>query len=561
MNSDQHENTPLEDTPEPDVRRHKFRMDLVWVIPIVAALVGAVLVVKAVIAKGPAVTIRFVSAEGVEAGKTRIKYKDVDVGKVRSIQLSEDLTHVTVTADMVPEVSDYLTGSTRFWIVRARVTASQISGLGTLFSGVYIGIDPGKEGQPARHFEGLESPPVVTMDMPGRHFNLRADRLGSLDIGAPVYTRQIKVGQVVSYQLKADGSAVDVRIFIQAPYDQKVNRRTRFWNASGLDVKVDSNGVQINTESLTTLFSGGVAFETSASLRPAEPPGENHIFQLYNSYDQINEPSYSHKAYLMAYFEDNVRGLNVGSPVEFRGIKVGEVSDLRLAFDQEKLNFRVPVLLAIEPERFSMLGQENASENDMFKRLIQKGLRAQLRTGLLLTGQMYVNLSLLPDAPPPSPARESIFPEIPTVPALEEKITTSVVNVLNRLEKVPFDQIGRDMETAVARIKDLLDSNDLQAALSDVRQSLANLETFSGQLNETTAPQLSAVLTEARHAFEKAQETLSAADHLLSADAPVGYELQQTLKELTKAARAVGALADFLERHPNALIYGKGSDQ
>lgn len=544
MNADHFESPPQDNVPEPDVRHRKFRLDLVWVIPIVAVLVGAVLVVKAIMEKGPAVTISFVSTEGVEAGKTRIKYKDVDVGKVRSIQLSKDLTHVMVTADMVPGISSFLTSTTRFWIVRARVTASQISGLGTLLSGAYIGIDPGKEGPPARHFEGLESPPVVTMDMPGRQFNLRADRLGSLDIGAPVYTRQIKVGQVVSYQLKDDGSAVDVRIFIQAPYDQKVTQRTKFWNASGLDVNVGSNGVQIKSESLTTLFSGGVAFETSASLKPAAPPEEDHVFQLYSSYDQINEPSYTHKAYLMAYFEDNVRGLNVGSPVEFWGIKVGEVSDLKLAFDQENLNFRVPVLLAIEPERFSMFGNEDANESDMFKKLIQKGLRAQLRTGLLLTGQMYVNLSFFPDTPPPSPAQATIFPEIPTVAALEEEITTSVVNVLNRLEKVPFDQIGQD----------------LQAALSSLGQSLDNLESFSGKLNSTAAPQLSAAITEARATFEHAQDALAAAEHLLSADAPMSHELQQTLKELTKAARSVGALADFLERHPDALIYGKGTE-
>ena len=560
MNTEDSRNALPENLPQPKVRR-KSNLDLVWLIPIVAALIAAALAVKAITEKGPTITISFVSAEGLEAGKTRIKYKDVDVGKVRSIQLSEDLTHVTVIAEMVPEISSFLTDTTRFWVVRARVTASQISGLGTLFSGVYIGMDPGKQGTSARDFKGLESPPLVTLDMPGRHFNLRADRLGSLDVGSPVFSRQIKVGQVVNYQMNADGTAVDVQIFIEAPHDQRITKQTRFWNASGFDLRLDTKGIQIRTESMIALFSGGIAFETPANLITTASPATDDVFKLYSSYDQIDEPTYTRKLYFVAHFEDTVRGLNVGAPVEFRGIKVGTVTDLKLEFDPVTLSFQVPVLLAIEPERLALLGQEKVAEHGLVEKLIEKGLRAQLRTGSLLTGQLYVNLSFFPDAPPPARIHESAYAELPTVSAPVEEIADSLANILNRFEKFPIEVIGRDLETTVARVRALLGSDDLQVAVTSLSRSLANLETFSGQLNHTAAPQLSAVLEEARNAFSQARKALAATDALLSSDAPLSYELQQTLKELAKAARSVGALADFLERHPDALIYGKGSDQ
>lgn len=560
MNMEDNRDPLPENVPQPKVR-HKSSLDLVWLIPIVAALIAAALAVKAITEKGPTITISFVSAEGLEAGKTRIKYKDVEVGKVRSIQLSEDLTHVTVTAEMVPEISDHLTDSTRFWIVRARVTPSQVSGLGTLFSGVYIGMDPGKQGASARHFKGLESPPLVTLDMPGRYFNLQADRLGSLDIGSPVFSRQIKVGQVVNYKMNADGTAVDVQIFIEAPHDQRITKQTRFWNASGLDLRLDTKGIQIRTESMIALFSGGIAFETPANFISTASPGTDDVFKLYDSYDQIDEPTYTRKFYFVAYFEDTVRGLNVGAPVEFRGIKVGTVADLKLEFDPATLSFRVPVLLTIEPERLAVPGQEKVAEDGLVEKLIKKGLRAQLRTGSLITGQLYINLSFFPDAPPPAQAHQSAYAELPTVSAPVEAIADSLAKILNRFEKLPIEAIGRDLETTVARVRALLGSDDLQAAVTSLNRSLANLETFSGQLNRTAAPQLSAVLDEARNAFSQARKALAATDALLGADAPLSYELQQTLKELAKAARSVGALADYLERHPDALIYGKGSDQ
>ena len=249
----------LESLPQAVIQRKK-QISIVWLVPIVAILIGGWLAYKGLTEKGPEVTISFKSAEGLEAGKTKLKYKDVEIGQVQTIRFDADLSKVLVTAELVKEAEPFLTKSTRFWVVCPRVTASGVSGLGTLFSGAYIGMDPGKEGPSTKKFEGLEEPPVVTRDMPGRNFLLRATTLGSLDIGSPVYYRQLQVGQVISYDLDKTAQSLLIKVFINAPQDELVYKNTRFWNASGFDLKLDAGGLKNNTQSLVSIMLGGIAF-------------------------------------------------------------------------------------------------------------------------------------------------------------------------------------------------------------------------------------------------------------------------------------------------------------
>jgi len=567
MSSDEINPLVLEDIPHPKVNASR-RLSLVWAVPLIAALIALGLAVRFYLEKGPTIAIDFASAEGLEAGKTRIKYKDVDVGRVESIQLDDGLTHVRVTASMVPEIEPYLTATARFWVVRARIGAGEVSGLGTLFSGVHIAMDPGKEGDEVRHFAGLETPPVVALDTAGTYFNLRAAKLGSIDIGAPVYFRQIKVGQVVHFEMEPDGRAVNVTVFIRAPHNERVNQNTRFWNASGLDVTVDPNGVRIDTQSILTLIEGGIAFETPTNLGSGGPvDAKRHIFTLFASYDRINEPTFARKLYFLAYFDGTVRGLTVGAPVEFRGIKIGEVIDLKLQFNADDTSFRIPVLCAIEPDRIELKGEDvdfgggKADEIAMIAKLVHKGLRAQLRTGVLLTGQLYVNLDIYPDADPAEMGHVGEYPTLPTVPEPVQEIATSLTDMLNRLEKLPLEQIGKDLGATVSHAKRLMGSKDLTEAVVALNASLKQLQLFTAELNHELTPQMSALLEQSRQAMASGQGALSAAEKVLNADAPLTYELNQTLKELARAARAVSALADLLERNPQALIYGKGESQ
>jgi paraquat-inducible protein B len=550
-----------EDVPQPDVRLPR-RIGLIWLVPIVAAVIGVILAVKVISEKGPTITIDFASAEGLTAGKTKIKYKDVEVGRIQGIQLVGDLSRVKITASMVPEIEPYLTGTTRFWIVRARVAAGEVSGLGTLFSGAYVAMDPGQEGENKRNFVGLEEPPVVKMDSAGTYFHLRAEKLGSLNLGSPVYFRQIKVGQVAGYQMQPKGGAIDIRIFVQSPHDERVNQNTRFWNASGLDFAMDTNGVRVKTESILTLLDGGVAFETPANMVSGGPvDNDKHVFVLYDNYDQIDEPVYTRRVYFMAYFDETVRGLNVGAPVEFRGIKIGEVVDVNLEFNMRDVTFRIPVLCYIEPERIKVISENVASEDELLAELVRKGLRAQLRTGVILTGQLYVNLSIYPDAKPEKLRYVYGYPELPTVPEPVTEIASSLMHILSRLEKLPFEKIGADLSATVHHANRLMGSEDLTAAVGALRVSLDQLQQFIAELNTRIAPGFSEAIEQSRLAMKSGQQALSAAEKLLSEDSPFGHQLSETLKDLARAAHAIGALADMLERNPQALIYGKGADK
>jgi paraquat-inducible protein B len=525
-------------TPEAIVKTKKsFSFSLVWLVPVVAALIGGWLVYKALSEKGPTITITFQTAEGLEAGKTKIKYKDVEVGQVESIELSKDLSHVIVTAELVKGAAKHLTENTRFWVVRARVAAGEVSGLGTLFAGAYIGIDPGKPGKKARSFKGLEFPPIITAGLPGRHFVLRAERLGSLDVGSPVLYRQIKVGQVVAYELEKNGKHVDIKIFIHGPHHEVVRENTRFWNASGLDVAVDAGGIRVNTESFVTMMFGGIAFDTPVSLESGAQAKEDHVFKLYESREKIYEKQYVTKRYWLLYFDGSVRGLSVGAPVEFRGIQIGEVVDVKLELDPVELALRIPVLVEYEPERITWI---RMPKGDMDRKrrmeiLVERGLRAQLKTGSLITGQLLVEFDFHPDAPPAKINWEGKYPEIPTVPTPMQEITTGLARIVNKVDNIPLEQIGKD----------------LQGTMANLNKTSAELQKLVQKLDDNVAPAATATL-------EQAQTTLIKVDKLLNAESPTGYELKRALGELADAGRNLGILADYLERHPESLVYGKG---
>jgi paraquat-inducible protein B len=516
MMIEQNSNKPDFEEPPEAVVRTRRQFSIVWVVPLVAALIGAWLAYRAISEMGPTINITFKSAAGLEVGKTKIKYKDVEVGNVEAIGFTEDLSRVIVTAKLIKGAKPYLTEYTRFWVVRPQITAGGVSGLGTLFSGAYIAIDPGKEGVPAREFKGLEIPPVVTTDMPGRHFLLRATRLGSLDIGSPIYYRQIQAGKVVRYELDEDGQALTIKVFINAPHHERVRKNTLFWHASGLDVKVDASGIRIDTESLVTIMMGGIAFDVPTDLETSEPSGpaeEGDVFRLHESRESIYEKTYAQKKYFVLHFNES------------------EVIEIKAEFKQETLTPRIEVLIETEPERWEVVGEVKMDEGKQIERLVEKGLRAQLKTGSLLTGQLFVDLDFHPDAPFAQVIYGERYRELPTIPAPLQQITARVNQLLNKLEKLPIEQIGNDL-----------------------RDTLKHTKLLVQNLDSNFAPAVSTTL-------EQAQKTLASVESVLDSESPSHHELKRALKELAEAARAIRILADYLERHPEALIKGKGTSQ
>jgi paraquat-inducible protein B len=535
----------------PEIKQRRS-FSIVWVVPLVALLIGAWLVFKAVTEKGPTITISFHNAEGLEAGKTKIKYKDVDIGKVEAITIADDLSGVILTAQMDKGAAAFLTEKTQFWVVRARIGAGQVTGLGTLFSGAYIGMIPASEGKSLRHFKGLEKPPIVTGEVPGRKFKLEALRLGSLNPTSPVFFRQIKVGEVTDFALEAGGESVSVEIFIQEPYHQFVRQNTRFWIASGLDVSLTAGGLRIDTESVTSLLIGGVAFGTFPNEPPQPEAEEGTQFKLYETRDEARDDRFRVSEVFYIKFKDSVRGLSLGAPVEFQGLQVGRVVDIGLEADFDTLDFAIPVRVEMKPERWSMTVGTEEEEQNRYTRLIAKGLRAQLKTGSLLTGQLFVDLKFFENAPPAQMTTHKGLRVIPSMPSSSQEIMEGVTRFVKKLDTLPLEDIGRNLQGSVAGLNRLVNDPDLPKIVQKLRRIFDNLETTTQTLNAETVPRINANLVEMHAVIQEL-------DGWVSADAPLQGDLRKTLQELSDAARAISELADLLERHPEALIQGKGN--
>lgn len=471
--------------------------------------------------------------------------------------MDENLSEVILKAELVKKAENFISQNTRFWVVRARVSAGSVTGLGTLFSGAYIGLDPGAPGQLATHFTGLEIPPVVTTDLPGSHFQLRSASLGSLNIGDLVYFRRIEVGRIVSYKLDEDGQAVTIKIFIHDPHHELVRKNTRFWNASGLDFSISADGIQVNTESFMSIMVGGIAFDTHPDQPPGEPAAENAVFELFKNRESTTEKIYTRKNRWLLYFDGGVRGLQEGAPVELQGIQIGQVLDVKLEFDVEKDAFRIPVLIETEPDRITSTGKmpEGAENQRTMDFLVAKGMRAQLKTGSLITGQLLVAVDMFPEAPPAKIDWDGIYPVLPTIPTAMEEITTSLTQLLNKLEKVPIEQIGNELRDTIAGAKRLMNSPDLQQSATILNETLNEAQRFVAALNKNVAPELDEAVSNLNAALIQAQKLAR------SLNSNVAPQADRTLRELQSAARSIKVWAEYLERHPEALIRGKGKSK
>lgn len=523
-------------------RRRDWLPSLIWLIPIVAALVGITLVAKLLLDRGPEITLSFKSAEGLEAGKTAVKYKDVQIGTVQIISLARDRLTVNVTVQLKKEASSFTAEDTRYWVVRPRLDTSGISGLSTLFSGAYIGADAGVSEETKRKFTGLEVPPIVTRDSEGQQYLVHAKDIGSLDIGSPVYFRRVKVGQVAAYELDSDGRGVTMRIFVNAPYDKFIGANTRFWQASGIDAQLSASGFTVHTQSLATILLGGIAFQSPDDVM-GKVASENADFTLAQDEATAMKDPDGPAQTLLLYFNQSLRGLSPGAAVDFRGVVIGEVKSIGVEFDRAERDFRMPVLVQVYPDRLrrkqgDTASVSNVTQQERLKFLIGKGLRAQLRNGNLLTGQVYVALDFFPKSPKVDVDTTKAVIELPTVASSLEEIQSQVQEIASKLNKVPYEQIAADLRTTLATLN----------------KTLVSAESVARNLDTNVAPELTAAMKDVRKTVNSAQRTL--AD-----DSPLQQDIHQTLQELTRAAGSIRVLTDYLERHPESLLRGKPDDK
>lgn len=520
-------------------RRHS--LPLVWLLPVIAIVVGGWLAVRAILEHGPTITITFRTAEGLEAGKTKIRFKEVEIGTVTAITLSSDRSGVVVTAEIAKSAENLIVEDTRFWVVRPRISGGGISGISTLLSGAYIGMDDGNSTAARRSFVGLEVPPILTAGLPGREYALRANDLGSITFGTPVYFRRLEVGEVIAYELDENGSGFNVRVFVHAPYDRFVRQNTRFWQASGIDVAVSASGVQVNTESLSAMLLGGIAFGTPPDAAPPQPAEAQTQFTLFDTRAAAFKREDTVEQRYLAVFRESVRGLESGAPVDFRGIVIGEVSAIEVDFSADRKEVVMAVALRIFPGRLRRLSRDGkhtqtteAESRAQIDRMVAAGLRAQLRTGNLITGQLYVALDFFPKASKTTVDWSKSPPELPTIAGGLQELQTTLTSIATKLDKIPYDKI----------------SGDLRQSLQSLDRMLGGVDTLVRRLDAEVTPEVKQTLAEARR-------TISSAERTLAADSPMQQEMREALREVARAAAALRALTELLERQPGALIRGK----
>ena len=538
---------PSPPAPAPDavptphvVSRRRWNISLVWLVPAVAIAIAASMLVRSVFLTGPRVEIEFKSAEGVEAGKTEVRYKEVVIGKVVGVALRDDRERVVVVVQLDQSAARFAVEDTAFWVVKPRIGTGGVSGLGTLLSGAYIGTDAGVSTRSRSEFVGLEAPPLVLRGEPGSIFVVRANDLGSLDVGSPVFYRRTQVGRVVGYTLDADRDELTLKVFIEAPYPKLVTLESRFWNASGIDLTLNASGLSVSTQTLVSILAGGIAFESPPDSARAAPAPENTVFTLHNDRRTALAPPDGVAVPVRMSFDQSVRGLVPGAAIDLLGVEIGRVRSVTLDYDAKTRRFPVEVIgevypLRLGPVRSALLRDvHNAGDAVVLEKLVADGLRAQLRTGSLLTGQLYVALDFMPGRTRTPALSDDGVVRMPTVPGTLSELQPQIAEIVSKVSKIPFDEIGHDLRTTLASASKAIDK---------------------------LSPEAQKTLAEVQRTLQRTQATLESLDrNIADPSAPVQRNLEDAMLELQRTSRALRLLSDYLQQHPEALLRGKPAD-
>lgn len=523
----------------------RARVSPIWLVPVIAVGIGVWMLVQSYLNQGPLVEIEFASAEGLVAGETKVRMLAVELGTVTDVRLNDDFDGVRVLARLDPGATELLHVDSKFWVVRPRIGTSGISGLSTLLSGAYIELAPGTGTRGARSFVGLDEVPLTPPDTPGLAIELVSDDAASLSVGSPVLYRGCRVGRIEGARLDVATGESRYNVFIDAPYSDLVNTATRFWNASGIAISAGAGGFDVRTESLESLFTGGVSFalpEGSLPGQAAEPGAQYRLFSDYESL--VRNPHLWSIDYLLL-FDSSVRGLQGGAPVEYRGLQVGSVVDVAFDYDGatdylgQEANSAIPVLIRIEP---GWLGEDSEFAVLELRETLAKGveeqLRASLAVGNLLTGGLYVSLDYFPDAKPATVTQLAGFDVLPTVASGLDQIEQKVAGLLSKLQDLP---LADTLDGANGAMR------EAAAALDRVQQSLSTLDELLVSVNDSALPSnLTTVLHEARSALAS-----------LGPGSQLQTELTQSLRKLQQTLDGAESVLNTYEEQPNAVLLPK----
>jgi paraquat-inducible protein B len=509
---------------------------LFWRVRIAIAFCGLILVAVVAwlaLARGPELCITFTTGEGLQVGKTLLRYRSVEVGRLEATRLSKDRSHVTAVVRLERNAARLAACGTRFWVVRPHIDGASVSDVSTLVSGPYIAAELSRSNSRCRNFIGMETPPVVSSSLDGTRFALRATSLGSLDGGSPVYFRHVQVGRVLGYTLRKGGEQVDLDVFVNAPYDRFVTASSHWWRASAFDVRLNADGLRLDTASLASILNGGVQFDSSDYSADKANARAGSAFTLNDDQPDAITTETGIAAPVSLRFRESLRGLAVGAPVDFRGVVIGEVAKIDADRDVARGTFDMIATVNLYPFRLGRRYREalghgdNSAGRDLLRKMIEEGLRGQLRMGNALTGQRYIALDFFAHAPVVHIDVAHGPVELPTVPNTIEELQDQLSSIVSRLDRVPFDQIGTNLDASLKRANTLFKT-----------------------VNDDIAPQAQATLFSAQQSFKAARATLQT-------DSPLQSDVLRAMAQLRQTLRSVNALADYLERHPESIVWGK----
>lgn len=525
------------------------RWNIVWVVPIVAALIGAWMVWQHMRSHGPVARVSFETADGIVAGKTEIRCRSVRVGYVRTVELSDDLNSVTVSVQMDPETRNLLREGSRFWVVRPRVSGTDISGLGTLLTGAYIELDPGNGTEGALDFTGLENPPATISSIPGLRLQLFADQAASLVAGSPIYYRGYEIGRIEGKSLDAEGRRVIYNAFIREEYGGLIRKNTRFWNTSGIDVTAGVDGFKVRTPSFQSMVSGGVSCAVPGGMEPGPPSPDGTIFRLYPGENEAMNTPFEPNLRMLLLFDHSVRGLNQGAPVEFRGMPIGRVADISFDYLKGRGDMRVPVLVEIDTRLLLVDRDDNDPESDSryLQSAVEEGLRGSLRTASLITGALFVDLDYHPDAEPAEIVNLGDYLSLPTVSSGFALLEGKLAGILDKIEAMPIDEMVTRFSTA---------AEETAVTVAAARDVFSEVRAATVAMRETLEQ------PSFRNLPEELNRTLAALEQSVASLGPEGAvqgDLLRTLDEMRAALRSMATLTNTLEEKPNSLIFGRES--
>ena len=523
------------------------RFSTIWLVPVVALVIGLWMTYSHYAGQGPIIEITFHSGEGIQAGTTKVRRKNVEIGEVLDLRLSEDAEKVVLSVRIYDHAKQLLREDSQFWVVRPRIGSGGISGLSTLLSGAYIELSPGSGESLADSFEGLETPPVTPLGTPGMHVTLDSAGNQPLREGDPILFHGNEVGRIEFVYFNNLKRRTYYNAFIAAPYDALVTENTRFWFNSGLSVELSADGIRVDVASLSTVLAGGVAFDVPEGLPLGEQITERAYFTIFSRESASRESEYENALSFVILFEDSIRGLRPGAPVEYRGVKVGEVvrTDIDYLEIENLLEPRskIPVLIDLVPARLGFEDDYSVLEEvaNRIDELIDDGLTAGLAIGNLLTGQKYIELQYHGDGF----GGIQTFAGYTVIPAIDgqlDQLLSNASSVMMTINKLPLDQLVDSAHVAL---------DEIAATLAEFRKSASALDAI---LADPASHELIGTLNATLTSFQQL-----AVD--FSEGSATNIELQKSLQSLARALNELEPVLRNLRRRPNSLIFGGSEDR